>query len=233
MAPSGIELVDRLINDALPKMEGWCTPEKARIMARLIAGVGPGCRAVELGVFGARALVAMGLAVKHCLGGVGTVDGIDPYSATASLEGTNDRANQEWWQKVDYGAILQGARAAITRLDLDAIVHLRIARSQDVVQTYDANSLDVLHQDSNHSEEVSCYEVASWTPKMKPGGVWVFDDTNWSSTKAAQERLMGYHGYTLVEQHDTWGVFRAPKFEPNTLTLRAHGSCGISGFVVK
>ena len=207
---SDLELVDRIIATELPKMEGWCDVEKGQRMARLIADIGPGVRAVELGVFGARSLVCLGLAVRHCLNSQGTVDGIDPYSPAASCEGSSDRANSGWWAQVDYPTILRGARAAIIRLDLDAIITLKLQRSQDVVHTYADASIDILHLDANHSPEASCWDVATWAPKMKAGGTWVFDDTNWPTTKVAQQRLASDHGFVLLEPHDNWAIYRAP-----------------------
>jgi hypothetical protein len=205
-----IEEVDRAIDLSFPQLEGWCTVDKAKRIARLVAESGPDPNCVELGVFGGRGVIAMGLACKLALGGKGLVEGIDPYTAAASLEGTNEQANHDWWSKVDYSKILQNARDGITRAGLDAIVRLKIARSQDVVGDYADGTLDLLHQDSNHSEEVSCYELVVWTPKMKPKGWWVFDDTNWPTTKLAQKRLVADHHFTLVEDHETWVVFRAP-----------------------
>jgi len=211
LSDMGIEQVDRLIDVTFPTLEGWCSEQKAKRMARLVADT-PSSRpplCVELGVFGGRGVIAMGLAVKHVLAGQGRVDGIDPYTAAASLEGTNDAANQAWWSQVDYQKIYSSAMKGILDLGLGEIVHLIVRRSQDMVGDYAKQSIDVLHQDSNHSEEVSCYEVATWTPRVRPGGYWVFDDINWPSTKKAQASLAA-HGYTLLETHDTWAVYRAP-----------------------
>ena len=187
------------------------TPAKARRTARLVIASGPEPRCVELGVFGGRGVIAMGLAVKYGLGCRGTVEGIDPFSAAASLEGTQVAENADWWGKVDYPMILQSAREGIARLGLNEIVRLILERSQDVVDAYPEQSIDVLHHDSNHSEEISCYEVATWSPKMKPGGFWVFDDVDWDSTKLAQSRLIAHHGFALLESHKSWAVFQAPK----------------------
>jgi hypothetical protein len=207
-----IETVDRAIDESFKDLQGWCTPDKGKRMARLVADLGKGgpVHCVELGVFGGRGVIAMGLAIKHMLGGGGAVYGIDPFTAGAALEGTNEKANQDWWAKLDYEAILRGTREGIRKAGFDALITLVIARSQDVVGTYADKSIDLLHQDSNHSEEVSCYEVGSWTPKCKPGAYWVFDDTNWPSTKLAQKRLVEQHGFALVEQFDSWAIFRAP-----------------------
>ncbi len=204
--------IDSVIDTAFANvsLQGWCTPEKAKRMARLIPLNGPPPRCVELGVFGGRGCIALGLGIKFLRGGAGTVDGIDPFTAAAALEGTNAKADQDWWSKLDYATILGSARGWITKLDLDGIVRLRVHRSQDVVDDYVDRSIDVLHQDSNHSEEISCYEVLTWTPKIRPGGIWVFDDIDWPTTRLAQKRLVSDHGFQVLEQHAKWAVFQAP-----------------------
>ena len=204
----GIERVDELIASSMP-VHGWMTPEKGRRLARLVAGLLPPVRCVELGVFGGRGVAVMALAIKHCLRGAGTVDGIDPYTADAALEGTNDEGNRVWWGKLNYAEILKSALAAFDQLQVKDVIRMRIARSQDVVNDYPCGTIDLLHQDSNHSEEVSTWEVTNWAPKMIRGGLWVFDDTNWPSTRPAQELLLT-KGFTRIEDHDTWAVFRAP-----------------------
>lgn len=198
------------IEQSLPGMHGWCTPEKGKRMAALVYemivrkpdGV-PLC--VELGVFGGRSLVAMALALKdqEC----GRVDGIDPYAADAALEGTNDRENAAWWSTIDFEAVAQSAQDAIDRLGLTAYARIVRQRSVDCVSSYADESIDVLHQDSNHSEEVSCREVELWLPKMRHGAYWIFDDTDWSSTRTAQ-RMLTARGAEQVEDHNEWKVYR-------------------------
>jgi len=208
----GIEQADTVIAGVFPGLHGWCSIDKGCRMVRLVAET-PRDRpalCVELGVFGARGVIAMGLAVRYCLAGNGRVDGIDPYTATASLEGTHDPTDRDWWARVDYGAILESARQAIERTGVQNVVHLILKRSDDVVHTYAPESIDVLHQDSNHSAEVSTREVHAWVPKMRPGGYWVFDDINWPTTKQAQETLLNY-GFALLENHESWAVFQAPR----------------------
>lgn len=211
---AALAAIDRAIDALFPNLHGWCTPEKARRMARLVLEILPDparpFSAVELGVFGGRGVIALGLAVVHGLGGRGSVVGVDPFSAAASLEGTNAKTDQDWWGALDYGSILKSAREGIAKAGVESVVQLEIARSQDVVGKWEDESVDVLHQDSNHSQEISCYEVETWTPKMRPGGFWVFDDVDWPTTKLAQARLVTHCGFTLVESHEKWAVFQAP-----------------------
>lgn len=201
MSPADIEAI---IERELPLMPGWCTPAKGKRMAELARGAK---LCVELGVFGGRSLVAVALTLR-CFE-LGRVDGIDPYTAVAALEGHNDPANDEWWGKLDYEAVARTAQEALYRLDL--VQHARIIRmrSQDVVGFYEDGTVDLLHQDANHAEETSCEEVTLWAPKIRAGGLWVMDDVDWDSTEPAQKRLSDL-GFTCIEKHDTWAVYRAP-----------------------
>ena len=213
-----LEDVDRILDSpAFSSLMGWCEPPKAQRIARLVVEAGqahpPLC--VELGVFGGRGLVAMGLAIRHALDGKGRADGIDPYSPAASLEGTHSAENNAYWSKVDYRAVLQGAREGLTRLKLNECVRLVIGRSQDVVQDYADKSIHVLSMDGTHSEECSRHDVAAWAPKMASGGFWIFDDIHWHegghpSTSQAQNDLVSRHAFVLMEEHDSWAIFRAP-----------------------
>jgi hypothetical protein len=210
-----IETVDRLIAEAFPNIPGWCSIAKGQRMARLVVEAGarssyyPSITCVELGVFGGRGMLALGLAVKHCRL-QGTVDGIDPFTKDASLEGKNTSENDNWWSKLDYEAIYNGAKGLIAQHGLDAIVRLLRQRSQDAARAYGIKTIDVLHQDANHSETTSCLETALYAPAMQPGGFWVADDTNWPTTQRAHALLVERHGFVKVEDYDSWAVYRAP-----------------------
>ena len=196
--------VDEIIERELPKLPGWCTPEKGRRMAELARGAS---LVVELGVFGARGLVCMSLSIAQQ--GFGRADGIDPFEVSAALEGSNAPENSEWWGRLDYGAIAHAAQMGICSLGLYQYARLIRLRSREAVSYYEDGSVDVLHLDANHSEETSCEDVALWAPKIRPGGYWIFDDTNWESTQKAQRELVGL-GFNEIENHDTWKVYRAP-----------------------
>jgi hypothetical protein len=209
-----IEEVDRIIDATLPNMEGWCTPAKGKRMARLVVEAakerpdtfGPLC--VELGVFGGRSLICMGLAVEHCLARRGRVHGIDPYIATAALEGENSKANDEWWAKIDYPKILAGALKKINELNLHGVTIIA-SRSESIVDQYPDLTIDVLHIDANHSELTSRRDVDLWAPRVRPAGFVVFDDIDWVSTARAQGDLID-RGFSCLEGHTTWAIYRAP-----------------------
>jgi Methyltransferase domain len=192
------------IDVMLPPMPGWCTPDKGKRIARLAADMRANL-CVELGVFGGRSLVALasGLAVNK----VGRVHGIDPFTKDAALEGTNGEANNEWWAKLDYEEIRAHAIVAVEKHGLQPYTALIREKSQDVVDRYGDGTIDILHQDSNHSAEVSTAEVRAWSPKLRLGGFWIFDDIDWESTQGARQLLLKT-GFQLIERYDQWGIFQ-------------------------
>lgn len=193
-----------VIETVIPTMNGWCPVPKAKRLARLCADK-PVRVGVELGVFAGRSLIAMAFGCS--VNGFGHVEGVDPYDKRASLEGANDSANDDWWRSLDYDVIMREAIGAIARHELGPYVSVVRARSLDVVGRYADASVDVIHQDSNHSEEISCAEVRAFAPKVAPGGFWVMDDINWSTTKRAQE-LLAEIGFRRIEEYESWAIFQ-------------------------
>jgi cephalosporin hydroxylase len=185
-------------------LPGWCSVEKAQRLIALVADA-RARQVVELGVFGGRSLLA--LAAGCHLNGFGMVEGIDPFEKGASLEGANDRANDEWWAAVDYEQIFAIAVNGVERAGLGPYARIVRQRSQDCASRYDLLSIDVMHQDSNHSEAVSCEEVRLYAPRIALGGFWVIDDTNWPTTKAAQA-LLERLPFVLCEDHETWRIYQ-------------------------
>jgi hypothetical protein len=199
------EDVNAIIERELPNLPGWCTVEKGRRMAELARSAS---LCVELGVFGGRGLVSMALSLADQ--GFGRVDGIDPFTPSAALEGTNDPANNEYWAHLDYAAIARDAQITLYRLGLVDCAQLIRMLSREVVGFYEDGTIDVLHQDANHAEETSCEEVALWSPKIRPGGYWIFDDADWPTTQKAQRDLEAL-GFDLIENHTKWKVYRKPQ----------------------
>lgn len=188
--------------ESTQSLPGWMSVEKGRRMVELARGAS---LCVELGVFGARGLCAMALALADQ--GFGRADGIDPYTPAAALEGVNAKENDEWWSKLDYESVAQAAQIGIGELGLYSYARLVRLTSRQAVVFYDDETVDVLHLDANHSEETSCEDVALWAPKIRRGGYLIFDDTNWESTKRAQHELVGL-GFEEIEDHGgTWKAY--------------------------
>lgn len=190
--------------EATQALPGWMSMEKGRRVIQLVIE-SKAEQCVELGVFGARTLICMAFGLQAL--GRGCADGVDPYTPAAALEGVNDPANDAWWGRLDYEDIARTAQTAIYRFGLVRYAQLIRMRSLEVVDYYADGSVDLLHQDSNHSMAVTCEEVTRWAPKIRPGGYWIFDDTNWESTKKAQQMLVEL-GFEELEDHVSWKIYR-------------------------
>lgn len=192
------------IEACIVSLHGWTTVDKGLRMAELVMDAKSGLT-VELGVFGGRGTIAM--AIGHEALGSGTVVAIDPWEKAASLEGVNAPENDAWWGELDHEAIYQSFIKALADSRVEAFCRVLRQRSQVAAESFADGSIAVLHQDSNHSEEVSASEVLLWSPKLCAGGYWIADDTDWVTTLPAQ-RLLQEKGFAIVEEHPKWTVFR-------------------------
>jgi len=184
-------------------IHGWCTREKALTLMNLVLQLKPSL-CVELGVFGGKSLLPIALAAKTFNS---RVIGIDAWTAQASLEGTNSKENDDWWSKIDYNNMYQYTMNIMVENQVQ--VDLWKAKSNEVVEKFEDSCIDLLHQDSNHSEEISCEEVELYCNKVRVGGYWVFDDTNWQTTQKAQSLLLtkGYEEFYSAPNNE-WKVFK-------------------------
>lgn len=175
------------IETVLPKMEGWCTPEKARRIVGLVRESNSRTF-VEIGVFAGRSLFAAALA-QFGHGFYTLCIGIDPWNAYESTSGFNDE-NAKWWGKLDHDAIYNKCRATLEALELNDTCYLiRESSSLALPLIQRIAPVDILHIDGNHSEESSCRDVENYEPLVRPGGIILFDDTSWQTTKSAQKQL--------------------------------------------
>jgi predicted O-methyltransferase YrrM len=207
LPPTHPKLRERLqarVSAALPPLHGWTSVEKGLRMAELVVAA-RSALSVELGVFGGRGTIA--LAIGHEAQDHGHVIAVDPWSRDASLEGENAADNDAWWGALDHEAIYESFLAALATTGTADRVRVWRERSAEAATRVDDGTVDVLHQDSNHSEAISSAEVELWTPKLRPGGLWIADDTDWPTTQRAQARLAEL-GFALVEDHAAWKVFR-------------------------
>jgi len=191
-------------------IHGWCSIDKAQRLMKIVDDITPSL-VVELGVFGGRSLLPLALAAKNnnlsC-----KVIGIDSWSAQASLEGKNDKANDDWWASIDYEGMYKYTNDLMIKNGVSSVVELWKNKSRDVISKFKDESIDILHQDSNHSEETTCEEVELYWNKVRVGGMWIFDDTNWPTTKKAQQMLVNKNYKEIYESPVTdtsssWKVF--------------------------
>src|SRR5690348_11550419 len=139
------------IAQEIPSLPGWCSHSKAQRLYELTIRERP-VRSIELGVFGGRSLLPIALA--HWTLNLGKVIGVDPWTAAAALEGTNAPENDKWWSEVRIGDVEASARAMLARIVPQDF--WTIAKQSSLAQTEHPIKYNLMHQDSNHSEEISC-----------------------------------------------------------------------------
>lgn len=202
--------IDDRIDQELVHQPGWCTSKKAKRLVRLasaMADAKPGLRAVELGVYGGRSLIALALGLQHT--GSGTIDGIDSWAKSDCLEGEqSDVDKQLWGQDTDYEALYKHSLDGLGRFGVSHLARIVRKRTDDALTGYTDGSIDLIHLDGNHSELVSVRDVTNWLPKMAPFAMWIADDTNWPSMQRALG-LLQQSGFKLVENGEEgyWSVF--------------------------
>lgn len=186
---------------AMDLLEGWCTKYKASVLIDLIY-LTKAKTIVEIGVWGGKSVIPMAYALKQR--GEGKIYGIDPWSTIPSVEGM-DGANKEWWGAVNHDDILQGLVNRIALFELKNQIKLIRSTSENALPIPD---IDLLHIDGNHSEKSSYFDVCKWGPLVKPGGLIVFDDIDWTTTGQAVQWLD--ENCTKVAEYkdlNIWGVW--------------------------
>lgn len=196
-----MDRVKQLIHsDEYKNIHGWCLKEKA---LKMIDYIKPNDICVELGVFGGKSLLPISFITNN------SVFGIDAWEKNASLEGSNAKENDEWWGKIDYNEMYNYTLNLFNKYKCKHVKLLRM-KSSDAIINFENDSIDFLHQDSNHSEEISCNEVELYHKKVKINGIWVFDDTNWETTKKARDLLLTY-GYEELYDSGEFKIYRRNK----------------------
>lgn len=191
------------LESIIPNLQGWCSVEKALLLANLISTRKPKT-VVESGIFGGRSLIAIGMALREV--GSGTITGIDPWAIDAALEGSIGAENEAWWKEVDLEKIYIGFIREILAHNLTSQARWIRAKSDVAFHMFKDKSVDFFHQDSNHSEEVSCQEVRCWFKKMAPDSIWILDDSDWP-TQAKAIKMIEIAGFKIIEQYPTFTIF--------------------------
>ena len=189
------------------KIHGWCTLEKATKIIEIVFANNPKL-IVELGVFGGKSLLPFALAAKNNNNNAKVI-GIDAWSKDASLEGTNDITNNNWWSNINYDDMYNYTKTLMIENNVNHMVELYKEKSINVIDKFEDESIDILHQDSNHSQEISVQEVILYSKKLKMNGHWIFDDTNWDTTQNAQLLLLSF-GFKEIytSPKNDWKIFK-------------------------
>lgn len=170
--------------DKLP--HGWCRLEKAYRLAELILEHKTQ-RAIEIGIFGGRSVVPMALAMRAQQSGF--VIGLDPWDLEHALEGDNGPEQEQWWQGVKFPEIRRIFVEHIEHSDLSPWLGWLQLGSVEAAPFFGDQAFDLIHLDGDHAELTSCRDVELWLPKLKLGGLFVLDDSNWPTQGKAKGML--------------------------------------------
>lgn len=185
-------------------MEGWCTLEKANKLAEFVY-CSEASICVELGVFGGRSLLPMAFALDQLdLGGV--VYGVDTWRKIDSLDGENSLTNNEWWSSIDLEDIYKKFLNSVILNNVTDHVNILRMRSDDASVFFGESVVEVIHQDSNHSEDIGMKEISDWWTKLKLGGIWIIDDVDWDSQKNTIKKLDSIS--KLIHDGGTWKAYQ-------------------------
>lgn len=174
------------IEHYIPVMEGWLDPARGCQMAELIMDHRPDV-VVEIGVFGGRSLIAQAFALRE--NNKGKIYGIDSWRVEDAVEGKEDKADKEWWEKkIVMDDIHRGCMQAIWQHHLEPWAVIIRSASQWCSNLF-PNNIDILYIDGSHSEIASCRDVELYVPRVKAGGYAWFDDCDWPTTQKALARM--------------------------------------------
>ena len=155
---------------------GWCSAEKASLMMDIIKKYR--CtKCVEIGVFSGRSLFVIAKTVLYNEKGVAFgIDAWDPRESTKGFEVTSP--NYEWWRSVDYALAYQNVINLITANNLQGCCKIIKSSSQTAVRHFADESIDFIHIDGNHNEEIPFQDVLTYLPKVKDGGFILINDSH-------------------------------------------------------
>jgi predicted O-methyltransferase YrrM len=204
------ELFNRVAQTVPTITNGWCSVEKACDLAAAVVTLRPDV-VVEIGVFGGRSLIPMAMACREV--GQGLVYAIDPWSASAAVEGY-DGPNAEWWGKLDHEAIFQSFLAQVRDQGLAGWVHVVRQHSDDAVESV-PSTIDILHIDGQHTKQ-AVKDVLNYASLVRTGGLCYMDDIEWGGggvQHACQNLLfLGFEElYRHKDEHGTGGMFQRVK----------------------
>lgn len=180
---------------------GWLSKEKFDWFEKIINETMP-LNIVEIGTFYGMSAISLGMVANNKMISP-KVYAIDAWSADASLEGTNDKLNDDWWSALDYNVILRSFLLSIQESNLVGIVMPILGRSVDVANCIPYR-IDLLHLDGNHSSEVISKELEIYANRVPIGGYIVADDAKWTSALDGYEKIPSY-GFQLIYEHDKDG----------------------------
>lgn len=146
---------------------------------------------IEIGVHGGASLIPQALVLRALARAAGEdgrtasrfmIYGIDPWRPSACLANSHNPVNDAWWADMKlHGEVLKSVVRLLGRHQLLEQVTLLQVESARAARFFDAESIDGLVIDGNHSAEGMREDVRLYLPRVRAGGRILADDLNWST----------------------------------------------------
>lgn len=203
-------MINKLFSEiatVVPTINGWCSVDKATLLASIIVATRPKV-VCEVGIFAGKSAVPMALALKHV--GTGKLTAIDAWSNELAVK-DEVKQHAEWWGKVDMDAIYNEFIKHLDMHGLNAFVEVFRGNSSKVTPP---SEIGLLHVDGSHTDK-AIDDVERYASNVIKGGFVVMDDCGWAGggvrracdvlTEEMNFRQLFHH---FVEGTDDFAVFQ-------------------------
>lgn len=193
------------IEDIIPKIEGWCSVERASDLASLIVGTKPEL-SVCIGVWGGRDTFACALAHKY--NNFGKVIGVDPWLSKISIDDQRNE-NEKFWGKQEFHDLVYNQFLEnLKKLNVNDYIHILKNSSNDVESPREIGLLIV---DGNHGSQ-AIRDVNKFAINVNLGGFCYMDDINWDGGNVIQAiKVLESIGFEKIYNRDTGAFFQRKK----------------------
>src|SRR5881394_388243 len=175
----------QLIDKVQPSIPGWCSKDKAYVLASLVLCYRPALT-VEIGIYGGVSFIPLALAHKAI--GSGRVMGIEPWDKHAAILAQTTNEDREWWESQDFEGLCQKFMQMLHQLGLDNVTKIIRKKSDDAEVP---NQIGLLHVDAGHNDQ-AVRDTVRFAQQVIVGGFTVLDDLAWAggAVTRAEQRLL-------------------------------------------
>ena len=163
------------VHHHLPSIQGWCSPEKAKKFIDLTLRIKPDL-CVEIGTYAGSSLFPVACTLKYLQHGVVVaIDAWDKLEAIKYFDPITGSLHIDYWGRINMDQVYYSFLNLLRAHELtEYCIPMRTTseRAAPVVN----GSIDFLYIDGNHSRIVSMKDVASYLPKVRPGGYICVND---------------------------------------------------------
>jgi hypothetical protein len=162
---------------------GWCSAVRADLMMDLV--VEHGLRTcVDVGAFGGASCLPVAEALRYC--GAGEVHAVDAWRRDIAVEGWNpETPDYRWWSALDFDRLHDDFEVLLHRRGLAGWCRIVRMHSIEAAARFADASIDFIHMDGSHHDEGALADARAFLPKLRDGGLLLFNDAHWTCMRRA------------------------------------------------